>query len=45
MVVVCTGLNESAAARRVFLTGGGEQKIQDFQPSGDSVLSGNDLNI
>jgi len=41
--VVCTGLNESAAARRVFFSGaskmaeviGGvsEQEIQDFQPS------------
>jgi len=39
---VCAGLNESAAARRSAVTGGGgasemaaigEQKIQDFQPS------------
>jgi len=44
-LVVCAGLSESAAARQMFFTGGGgaskmaaaaiggEQKIQDFQPS------------
>jgi len=37
MIVVCAGLNESAAAaRRPAVTGGSgasKQKIQDFQPS------------